>query len=591
MKTKLCPLRSMFDARRWVFAVPLIILLLFSVRPARAEIAQQAYLKASNTGAGDWFSEQSVGVSGNTIIIGATKEDSSATGVNGNQADNSAINSGAAYVFVHDGTNWFQQAYLKPSNTGGRVSGETYGDVFGLAAAISGDTAVVGAMNEDSDATGVNGNQSDNSATNSGAAYVFVRNGTNWSQQAYLKPSNTGAGDNFGYSVAVSGDTIAVGACYEDSSATGINGNEGDNSTANSGAVYVFVRDGINWSQQAYIKASNPDANDLFGNSVALSGETLVVGAAFENSGATGVNGNQNDNSAMNAGAAYVFVRDGTNWSQQAYLKASNSETNDQFGISVAASGDTVVIGANAEDSSAVGVNGDQNDNSASWTGAAYVFIRRGTNWSQQAYLKASNTEGPSPGESYGDLFGWTVAISGDTVVVGAALENSGAVGINGNQNDNSALDSGAAYVFVRHGTNWTQQAYLKASNTAAKDQFGYAVGVSGGTVVVGATTEDSNATGVNGDQGNNSATDSGAAYVFTGLGHGPQLNLSTEVGGRCNVRFAGHAGFTYCLERASNLDGTWEPIATNTAPASGLMECCDTNPPTGSAFYRVLQR
>ena len=131
--------------------------------------------------------------------------------------------------------------------------------------AVSGDTVVVGAHREDSNATGVNGNQSDNSAVDAGAAYVFVRSGTTWSQQAYLKASNTGAGDCFGCSVAVSGDTVVVGALGEDSNATGVNGNQSDNSAADAGAAYVFVRSGTTWSQQAYLKASNTGAGDLFG--------------------------------------------------------------------------------------------------------------------------------------------------------------------------------------------------------------------------------------------------------------------------------------------------------------------------------------
>ena len=229
-----------------------------------------------------------------------------------------------------------------------------------------------------------------------------------------------------------------------------------------SGAAYPITIDPI-WSQQAYLKASNTEASDAFGQSVAVSGNTLVVGAPFEESGATGVNGNQADNSADEAGAAYVFVRAGTTWTQQAYLKASNAEAGDQFGKVVGISGDTVVVGTSSEESNATGVNGDQADNSFVQAGAAYVFVRAGTTWTQQAYLKASNT-------GVADNFGYSVAISGDTVVVGAVLEDSGAIGVNGNQADNSAGGSGAAYVFVRGGTSWTQQAYLKASNTGVAD-------------------------------------------------------------------------------------------------------------------------
>src|SRR5205814_1608421 len=148
---------------------------------------------------------------------------------------------------------------------------------------------------EDSNATGVNGNQADNSASGSGAAYVFVRSGTTWSQQAYLKASNAEAGDQFGVSVALSGDTLVVGATSEDSNATGVNGNQADNSAGWSGAAYVFVRSGTAWSQQAYLKASNAGAGDVFGYSLALSGDTLAVGAFGEASSATGVGGNQAD--------------------------------------------------------------------------------------------------------------------------------------------------------------------------------------------------------------------------------------------------------------------------------------------------------
>jgi FG-GAP repeat len=476
-------------------------------------IAQQAYLKASNTEANDFFGA-AVAISGDTVVVGAYGEDSAATGVNGNQANNSVSGSGAAYVFVRSGNTWTQQAYLKASNTGAN-------DLFGASVGISGNTVVVGAYGEDSAATGVNGNQVDNSAAESGAAYVFVRSGSTWTQQAYLKASNTGAGDFFGEYVAISGDTVVIGAPSESSAATGVNGNQADNSATESGAAYVFVRSGSTWTQQAYLKASNTEAHDFFGR-VTISGDTVVVGASSEDSAATGVNGNQADNSAFGSGAAYVFVRSGSTWTQQAYLKASNTEASDGFGGSVGISGDTVVVGAAGEDSAATGVNGNQVDNSAAESGAAYVFVRSGSTWTQQAYLKASST-----GAS--DAFGGSAGISGDTVVVGAAGEDSAATGVNGNQVDNSATESGAAYVFVRSGSTWTQQAYLKASNTEANDFF-FTVAISGDTAVVGAYGEDSAATGVNGNQTSNAATDSGAAYVFNGLpATGPLQNISTR--------------------------------------------------------------
>lgn len=459
---------------------------------------QQAYVKASNTGAGDDFGV-SVAVSGDTLVVGADAEDS---GSSGNQADNSASSSGAVYVYVRSGGAWTQQAYLKASNIGAS-------DQFGYAVAISGDTLVVGAPGESSSATGVNGNQSDNSAGSSGAVYVFVRGGTVWSQQAYLKASNTGSGDLFGLSVSLSGEILVVGAPGESSSTTGVNGNQADDSASGAGAAYVFVRSGSAWSQEAYIKASNTDGLDGFGHAVSVSVDTVVVGAFEESSNANGVNGNQADNSLIRSGAAYAFVRTGTNWNQQAYLKASNPGLDYQFGFAVAVAADTLVVGSLFEASNATGVNGNQSSNSAPDSGAAYIFARSGSTWSQQAYLKASNTE-------ISDVFGICVAASSERVVVGASQESSSATGFNGNQADNSAGGSGAAYVFGRSGTTWTQRTYVKESNTGTGDAFASAVSVSGETLVVGSIREDSTAVGVNGNQASNSSLDSGAAYVFT---------------------------------------------------------------------------
>jgi cysteine-rich repeat protein len=227
---------------------------------------------------------------------------------------------------------------------------------------------------------------------------------------AYVKASNTGTEDRFGYSVALSADgsTLAIGAWAEESAATGIGGNQADNSAWYAGAVYVFTRSGTTWSQQAYVKASNADARDRFGSSVALSadGATLAVGADWEASAATGIDGNQANNTDSDAGAVYVFTRSGTTWSQQAYVKASNTDGLDHFGNSVALSADgaTLAVGAHSEDSAAISIGGDQTDNSASFSGAVYVFTRSGTTWSQQAYVKASNTDA-------GDYFGWSIAL------------------------------------------------------------------------------------------------------------------------------------------------------------------------------------
>jgi hypothetical protein len=232
--------------------------------------------------------------------VGAPWERSNATGVNGNQANTSAVEAGAVYVFTRTAGVWTQEAYLKASNTNA-------GDRFGLGIGLDGDTLIVGARLEAGGGNGINEDEADNSAPNAGAAYVFTRAGGTWSQQAYLKPSNGGPGLNFGGTVAIVGDIIAVGARLEDSNATGINGNQGNNTAPDSGAVYLFKRTGGVWAQQAYVKASNSNSGDQFGVHVAVSGNTLIVGAYQEASNATGVDGDQDNNSAANSGAAYVF--------------------------------------------------------------------------------------------------------------------------------------------------------------------------------------------------------------------------------------------------------------------------------------------
>ena len=412
-----------------------------------------------------------------------------------------------------------QEAFLKAASP-------DWGDYFASSASLSGDTLVVGASGEDSRATGVNGDQTDNCAFWAGAAYVFVRGDQGWAPQAYLKASNAsgsddslfGKGDEFGRAVAISGDTIVVGAPGEASSAAGVNGDQSDDSAMFSGAAYVFVRTGSVWRQEAYLKASNPSGGefmgDAFGGAVAISGDTIVVGAAFEESAGTGVDGDQSDDSAFRAGAAYVFVREGGVWRQQAYLKASNAQRNDFFGAAVAVEGDRIAVGAPLEDSSASGLGGDQDDDSEDGAGAVYLFSRTGDTWAQEAYVKASN-----PGAE--DGFGGAVALGAERLIVGALGEGSAATGVGGDQNDDSAGMAGAVYVFERIGTAWSQSAYLKASNPDASDVFGVRVAVSGDRILVGAYGESSSASGVDGDQGDNSQPSSGAAYLFDRRGPG----------------------------------------------------------------------
>jgi hypothetical protein len=461
------------------------------------------YVKASNPGVDDEFGVAvALSADGNTLAVGAWNESSSTTGVNTTPNDNAPL-AGAVYVFSRSASGWSQQAYIKASNAQG-------GDGFGISVALSadGNTLAVGAVQEDSGSAGVN-SVSDEAALNSGAAYVFTRSAGAWSQQAYIKVSNPGIGDSFGLRLALSGDgdTLAVGARNQDFSPGG-----SAPSAIDSGAVYVFTRSGTVWVQQTLLRATPLGPGDGFGASVALSadGNTLAVGADFEDSSGTGVNGTV-DETATEAGAVYVFTRAGSAWSQQAYVKASNTGPGDRFGVAVALAGDgdTLAVGAFNEDSNTTGVNSTPNEAAAD-SGAVYVFTRSATVWSQQAYVKASNT-------GAGDVFGISVALSGDgnTLAVGADFEDSSTTGINSASN-NAASNAGAVYVFARSGAVWSQQAYVKAPNPQADDLFGFGIALShdGNTLGVGAESEDSSTSGI-GSTPNEAASYAGAVYLY----------------------------------------------------------------------------
>ena len=319
----------------------------------------------------------------------------------------------------------------------------------------------------------------------------------------------------FGASVSLSGDgnTLVTGAWQEDGSATGIDGTDND-LLNDSGAVYAFGYDGGTWRQQAYVKASNTGFSDGFGISVSLSadGNTLAVGAFREDGNATGIDGDQTNDLSTDAGAVYVFTRSGDTWSQRAYIKASNTGVEDEFGgsLSLSADGNTLAVGALREDGNAAGIDGDQTNDLSTDSGAAYVFVYEGGTWRQQAYVKASNTGG-------GDVFGGSLSLSGDgnTLAAGALREDGNAAGIDGDQTNDLSADSGAVYVFNRSGDTWSQRAYVKASNTGTGDEFGGSLSLSGdgNTLATGASLEDGNATGINGES-DGFLIDSGAVYV-----------------------------------------------------------------------------
>jgi uncharacterized repeat protein (TIGR01451 family) len=438
----------------------------------------------------------SVALAGDTAIVGAKEDDT--TG---------GPDTGSAYVFVRSGTTWSQQQKLVAADG-------TAGDLFGAAVALSGDTAVVGAYFNDPPP-----------GTNAGAAYVFVRSGTTWTQQQKLLASDEGPGDQFGYSVAIDGDTLAVGANSDDTAAgadvgaayvfvrsgttwteqrkllasdgapfdnfgvsvsvsaeTAVVGAYGDD--VSTGSAYVFVRSGTVWSEQQKLVASDAAQGDIFGAAVSVSGDTVVVGAP------------NHDTAGFNAGSAYVFVRSGTIWTEQQKIEASNALVGDSFGASVSVSVDTAFVGANR--ATTPGGQG---------AGSAYVFVRTGTIWTEQQVLRGSDSQAS-------DFFGWSVSVSGDTAVVGAYLDE-----VPAGQN------AGSAYIFVRSGTVWTEQQKLVPSGGAAGDDFGWSVSVSGDTAVVGAYLDD-----IPGQQ------DAGSAYVFVRSGtvwtEQQKLLASDAVGG-----------------------------------------------------------
>jgi len=486
------------------------------------------YVKANNTGGGDRFggftdaanayTGNGVAISANglTMAVGAVSEDGDLTGGPINSSNNNNWGAaGAVYVYTRPNkqSNWVHQAKIKPSQLG-------QGDWFGNSVSLSddGNTLVVGSIFEDGSGTGINP-ALNNSAIDAGAAYVFTRSGTTWSQQAYLKASNTEKGDFFGGYVAISGDgnTVAVAALQEDGSGTGINpGN--NNSATDAGAVYVFSRSGSTWSHQAYIKASNTGATDKFGFSISLStdGNTLAVGAYHEDGGNSGINPVTN-NSLSNSGAAYVFSRTGSTWGQQAYVKSINTpRASDFFGASVSLSGDgnTLVVGAHYESGSGTGVNPGVNT-SAKTSGAAFTYSRTGTVWSNGNYLKATNT-------GANDRFGFRVAISkdGNTILVSSHLEDSNIPCVNGASN-NSGSDVGAAYMFNKVGGNWisgfkfSRITGMGATTDLWLSRNGLALDETGNTVVLSTGHEDGSATGINGTL-NTSAGASGAVITYT---------------------------------------------------------------------------
>lgn len=347
-----------------------------------------------------------------------------------------------------------------------------------------------------------------------------------------------------GASIHVNGTKISTGASSTIALSEGQNTinlvvTAEDGVTTHSYSIDIMREDASFFAQQAYLKASDAEGGyshwhgyygDQFGSSVAISGDTLVVGAPGRSVRLIGI---EWDDSKINYGVVYVFTRSDGIWSQQARLEASNGETEDQFGISVAISGDTLVVGAIGEDGDK---SGREENNSAFNAGAVYVFTRSNGVWNQKALLKGSYLRGAISNRATGDEFGYSVAISGDTLIVGSP--NADSSDDIGDFNELfPARSSGAAFVFTRTDGVWNQQASLSASNAEEGDGFGASVAILNDTVVVGAPHEDGNASGGEND---NSASGVGAAYVFKRIGgvwnQQAYLKSSTARNGHVNV-------------------------------------------------------
>ena len=409
------------------------------------------------------------------MAVAAHWEESAATGINGNQNDNSIPQAGAVYVFTRIGTTWTQQAYVKASNTGKAAQGDDPGDgdQFGFSLALSGDgnTLAVGAITEDGVAQQINGNDKDDTAQSAGAVYVFARTGARGRSRRTSRARNRRPGICLGFP---SRSAATATRWPRRPSTRAARGAASIRRTTTNSEVLARCSSSPgrtdSWSQQAYIKGSRSEPSDGFGFATSISedGNTIAVGSGDEACLTPGIDppGCADDAPPLRGaniwvGAAYVFVRNGTTWREQAFIKAPNARPYNSFGVRLALSGDgnTLAVTSYLEDNAARGVRPPQvqqfliqeifnawreHKNEAEESGALYVFTRTGMTWTAGAYIKSANNDA-------GDEFGSAVAVSGDgrTIVAGAHQEDGAARGVNGNQADNSAADSGAAYVFA----------------------------------------------------------------------------------------------------------------------------------------------
>ena len=398
-------------------------------------------LFASDGATGDRFG-YSVSIDGDYALIGASHD------------ENNGYVSGSAYIFKRDGTVWTEQSKLLPSDGDDN-------DCFGGSVAIDGDYAIIGASHDDD-----NGDYS-------GSAYIFKRDGTVWNEQSKLLSSDGKEDQTFGCSVAIDGDYALIGAVGDD--------DNGDYS----GSAYIFKRDGTVWTEQSKLLPSDGEDNECFGVYVSINGDYAIIGAGGDDNG-------------YRSGSAYIFKRNGIVWTEQSKLLPSDGEEYEYFGMYVSINGQYALIGAWGDDD-----NGDR-------SGSAYIFKRDGNIWTQQVKLL------PSDGEAYG-YFGFSVSIKGDYAIIG------------GYGDKDNGKNAGSAYVFKRNGTTWSRHVKLLAPDGIEDDCFGWSVSIDGDNAIIGAIGTDGYEPG------------SGSAYVFKNISEfqSPSIpSINGPTSGKVRVKY-----------------------------------------------------
>lgn len=472
---------------------------------------------------------------GNTLAVGAPQ-------YNLETSEFSEENSGAVFVYTMTDSGWaFAQRIENP------VQDSSAWDYFGYALAISedGQTLLVGSPSEDGIGSSINADPTAQGKTNSGAAFLYTLTDGMWQLDTYFKASNADQEDFFGMRVAMSADAslLAVSAPYEASDSAGVDGDDSDNSVELAGAVYTFEQVEGQWQQTHYIKPSTASVKENFcfdprppgspmcyaktpskfgyGLALSASGDLLAVGAPGDNSASAGINGAEDELTKPSSGAVHILRRSADSWEHTDYIKSLNPDADDEFGLSLALSADgmTLAVAAPYEDSHfadvapSEGLSFEVENETEQDSGAVYLLHFADDSWSHQAYLKA-----PRPDEN--DLYGWSLDLSSDgsVLAVGSPRDDSEAEGVSENWDNSSAPAAGAVLMYQRdQATGWDMTNYVKASNTDANDTFGRTLVLSadGETLAVAATGEDSRATGVGGDQSDDTGNNAGAIYIY----------------------------------------------------------------------------